>query len=85
MRPAGIENPKPRREWIAPDCTMCANLRPEGKCYSRVYATKPQPDGSKKRYVRCHFCNHVWTMLEPAPFAAIDKESKNESEKTDTG
>ena len=56
IKPNHTEIPKPRiTSYVAPPCTACTALRPEGKNYSRVETTR-----GRVRYCKCKYCGNTF-------------------------
>lgn len=59
-----IVEPVPRsRSFVAPDCSMCIELRPKPiESYVRVYATVRGENGIT-RYCKCSFCGNTFKSV----------------------
>jgi len=77
------KKPHPR-QFSAPECSLCRNVRPQFTNYSKVYGTIKREFGVV-RYIRCNFCGNSWTVtitdnsarVEIPPEIETNDESKD--------
>ena len=56
IKPDNTEIPKPRiTSYVAPPCSACSAMRPEGENHSRVMSTH-----GRIRYCKCGFCGNTF-------------------------